>query len=95
MEDIKLINDLRELNKNDFYITCNGKIVQRHEEIKEGNLYRIVPRLLGGKGGKILNHFSYSVNMYYIYLHAKIIREVHENLVYANISRCKPVFKYF
>lgn len=51
MEDIKLIKDLRELNKNDFYITCNGKIVQRHEEIKEGNLYRIVPRLLGGKGG--------------------------------------------
>lgn len=51
MEDVKFINDLHKLNKNDFYITCNGKIVQTHEEIKKGNLYRIVPRLLGGKGG--------------------------------------------
>ncbi|XP_061174579.1 splicing regulator SDE2-like [Saccostrea echinata] len=51
MNNLKLIIDLLESNNNDFYITCNGKIVRKHEEIREGSIYHIVPRLVGGKGG--------------------------------------------
>ncbi|XP_048734619.1 splicing regulator SDE2-like isoform X2 [Ostrea edulis] len=51
MDITKIISDISESDINDFYITCNGKIVHRQDEIEEGRIYRIVPRVLGGKGG--------------------------------------------
>ncbi|XP_062568418.1 splicing regulator SDE2-like [Saccostrea cucullata] len=51
MNNLELIFGLLESNNNDFYITCNGKIVRNPEEVQEGSIYHIVPRLVGGKGG--------------------------------------------
>ena len=40
------------LPQSDFYILCNGRIVSKDQHIEDGCTYRVVPRILGGKGGK-------------------------------------------
>lgn len=37
--------------EEDVYITCNGRIVVGDEVLESGKIYRICPRLMGGKGG--------------------------------------------
>lgn len=35
----------------DFYLVCNGRIVNKEELLQDGSVYRLEPRLKGGKGG--------------------------------------------
>ncbi|XP_074657004.1 splicing regulator SDE2-like [Tubulanus polymorphus] len=47
-----LITHFRDrLGLVDFYITCNGKIIDVDADLKSNGIYHVIPRLPGGKGG--------------------------------------------
>ncbi|KAM8945398.1 splicing regulator SDE2 [Pelodytes ibericus] len=37
--------------RNDFYVKCNGRLVDLEEKLQNGFFYSVEPRLCGGKGG--------------------------------------------
>ena len=40
------------LNDSAFYVICNGKRLGRGTVLEDSKTYHLVPRLVGGKGGK-------------------------------------------
>ncbi len=36
----------------DFYVKSNGRVSHRNDSLQAGVVYRVEPRLCGGKGGK-------------------------------------------
>jgi hypothetical protein len=42
---------IRGLSSDDFYVLCNGKIAYPSDALQTECVYRLVPRMPGGKGG--------------------------------------------
>uniref|UniRef100_A0AAV2M258 Piezo THU9 and anchor domain-containing protein n=1 Tax=Knipowitschia caucasica TaxID=637954 RepID=A0AAV2M258_KNICA len=39
---------------SDFYVVCNGRVLEQDQSLDHGLVYRLEPRLRGGKGGDII-----------------------------------------
>lgn len=51
MEKFRL-SDVEKLQEGTFYVICNGKLVENWRQLNPDDVFHVVPRVLGGKGGR-------------------------------------------